>query len=267
MDKEIKWIRNLLVHIYPKDNVMLDFNLDYISKYIHIFNGKKIINVAQGSGLLNLDQFKNKLIKKGVDIKDIIFTTNKNNSLQEVEPFIKNLLPKVKSLNENEITFYCHSKGTSKKSFDIPKLWAKLMYENNLKDIRKIEKCLKKYPCCGILKKGIGKAGGLKSPWHFSGSFFWFKNKELFSKNWKKINAKHRCGVEIYLPLHFKSKEAYFLRYLLKKQHSGSGDFSNLKLIIEDKDYNNRYKNVWAIYKEGFKSKIKKMLKLINNFF
>jgi phosphopantetheinyl transferase (holo-ACP synthase) len=219
----IKMIRNLLFHACPKDNEMLYFNIRYLSKYFHLFNGKKVFNVAYGKDMMSLDDFKSILEKHNINTEQIIFTTSKNtNSLRERPAFFKNLLPKVKSLNENEITFFCHTKGVSYKSFQVPKTWARLMYEYNLNDINKIERILNKYPCCGpccgILKKGPSSWCGYHVPWHFSGTFFWFRNKSLFSKDWQHTRpGKH--GVETYLSTHFSTKEAKCLKFNLKKEH------------------------------------------------
>ena len=229
-------IRNLIFHAYPRDNEMLGINLEYLAKYIHLFNGAKVINIVRGTGLLSPDEFISLLESKQISTDKIIFTLSENSPLGETEPFIEKLLPAVRSLERNQITFYCHTKGVSKSTFDIPRIWAKLMWEHNLEDIDNVDRVLRQYPCCGVLKKGPGTIQDLKVPWHFSGTFFWFKNYQLFSKDWHQIDN-HRCGVEAYLAKYFPSESAHCLKYELKPKHGDTRRLMTWKSILQDEDY------------------------------
>ena len=103
-----------------------------------------------------------------------------------------------------------------------------------------VEEILKKYPCCGILKKGYHKKDEwchYDVPWHFSGTFFWFNNKRLFSKDWKNINVLNRFGVETYLSNYFSDKEAFCLKYNLKREHYNPFSLNVWKDILKCEDY------------------------------
>ena len=52
----------------------------------------------------------------------------------------------------------------------------------------------------------------IECPWHYSGTFFWFNNKKLFSiPNWQDV-PQSRWGVECYLGKHIDVEDAYCLR-------------------------------------------------------
>lgn len=215
---------------------MLGMNLEYLARYIRFFNGKKVVNVSMGPGLLSLDEFKSLMNEKCIEIEEIVFTVDESSPLGETKPFVENLLPEVESLDSREITFYCHTKGVSHMDFTIPKIWMRLMWEGNLGDIRKVERILETFPCCGVLKKGPGTVGELTAPWHFSGTFFWFRNDRIFNNDWRKIDD-HRCGVETYLSRRFDTNDAWCLKYDLKPRHGNTRLLRVWKDILGDPDY------------------------------
>ena len=215
---------NLIYHIAPfRGNEVWIKNIQCLLKYIRIFNNKKIVNVATGENCHNLEEVKKYFA--GYDAEFI--TTPNNPELRETASFIK-LLEKVYSLDSGEITFYAHTKGVSRASGgscgEAVRLWYEYMYRYNLSNIEKVREILKKYPCCGYFKiaKQIPWFPEF-SRWHYSGTFFWFNNYALFSKNWQDI-ALERFGTEAYLSRFFSSKEAYAL-------------FMNYKHELYDIDY------------------------------
>lgn len=185
------------------------FNIAQIKKHLHKFNGKKIININYE----NLCQAESFIKENFIEDYKISFsyTKNEQGEFSEVRPFIDKLIPSVYSLNENEYTFYAHTKGVtrfrSKDNF-ISLLWAYTMYDKNLNDFNFISKILEKYSCCGCLKLNKPYTCLSFVPWHYSGAFFWFNNKKLFSKNWQNIKPVMH-GLEGYMATHFTSEEAH----------------------------------------------------------
>jgi hypothetical protein len=208
-------------------NPILYFNISNLKRHLQKFNGKKIINITH-SDIVFAKQFVESNFSEYTDIQ--FFYTENTLEVHEIDPFINKLLPTVYSVNEDEYTFYGNSKGVSRygdpsKEF-VSLLWAYNLYEENLKDFDNICSILKNNACCGCFK--INKPFTALSfvPWHFSGTFFWFNNKKLFSKNtWKQIFPS-RYGVEGYPATHFSSEEAFCLAYELPE---GMEDIYNLK--------------------------------------
>jgi len=191
-------------------NPILYFNLSNLLRYIHKFNGKKIINV----NYLDESFAKNFINESFKDIHDIEFyftDNNQTNGWYELTPFITKLLPSVYSLNENEFTFYGHTKGVTRYNHEtefICLLWAHTMYTKNLDNFEFISNILKDYACCGTFKLNRPYSALAFVPWHYSGAFFWFKNKTLFSRDWERFYP-NIYGLEGYLATHHSSSEAY----------------------------------------------------------
>jgi len=194
---------------------MLDFNLKMLARHLDIFNHKRVINVAQGENLLSLDAFLERARCNGLDPERFEITTSENHPIhRETAAFVGILLPRVQSLDPEEITFFAHAKGISNPSSVESKKWAEYMYRYNLSDIPRVERALRKYACAGIFKI-VQPFTQIQLPWHYPGTFFWFNNARLFSKDWKKIEMS-RYGTERYLPRLFESGEAYCLAYALR---------------------------------------------------
>lgn len=205
--------RNLICHIAPLNNPMLDYNLRQIAKYIKVFNGRRIINIAQGVGLLKVSAIQDKMNLFGLQQgRDYEITLSANDSSRETGAFIDNLLPAIKSDDEKEITFFCHAKGITRKDSEPCRRWADFMYRYNLEDIEKVEWVLSnpRYVFAGIFK--IGPVPPVVPVWHFSGTFWWFNNARLFKRDWQKID-RQRFGTEAYPATVCAEQEGYCLAY------------------------------------------------------
>jgi len=205
---------NLIYHIYPpKGNQTWKDNIDRLKHYIHIFNNKKIVNIATGEGLAPPEE-----IFGYFNDPSIRFIETPNSpDLGEVVAFEK-LLKKVFSLDPGESTFYAHTKGSSrgKQRCAWPiQMWYEHMYKYNLENPQKIEKILSKAPCCGCLKENgnwdhynpAPEANFPFSNWYYAGTFFWFNHADLFTKDWRSIE-RNRWGVEMYLSKFFSGEDA-----------------------------------------------------------
>lgn len=195
-------VRNLLFHCYPISNWQWHF--EQLRKRIGLFNGKRVISLA-------IDKCNESLISEvtssAVDIFDEVHRFENNPKLREVVTF-EHLFGRVESENENEATLYAHSKGTSRTSRQIRR-WCGVLYTTLVDHWPVVQEILQKYPLAGSFKKvGIGwPVQESHSQWHYSGSWFWFRNVDLFSKNWKLIEQ-FAHGIETYPSLHFREDEA-----------------------------------------------------------
>lgn len=210
---------NLIYHIYfpGQENLILQYNIYLLKQYINKFNGKKIININFIGDINNAKVFIDKYFDIYHNI-EFIYTPNDESSLCETYIFFNKLLPRVYSLDDYEYTFFGHTKGVHKWSQNdqnmIFFLWCHTLYSRNLQDTNNIANILDTYTCCGTLKRNqpihfLENAG--YHTWHYTGAFFWFNNKKLFSKpNWYDHHGS-RYGLETYLPRILDSKEAFGL--------------------------------------------------------
>lgn len=181
-----------------------------LRNFWYAFNGKKVIALKTGEGL-----HEPEVVKKEFPNDDSIeFLPIANDSdLCEVRGFTS-LLEKISSLNQ-DITFYAHTKGVSpnQPKDGLPRIrrWRNIMYAYNLYDPGRIEYILQSYGCCGCFKKYGSHHLSTGAEWHFSGTFFWFKNLRLFSKpKWAEL-PDDRYAVEGYLANYFPEKSAFCL--------------------------------------------------------
>ncbi|KKL15930.1 hypothetical protein LCGC14_2500670 [marine sediment metagenome] len=203
-------LRNLIYFICPfASNDEWRKNVIALKKYWAIFNGKKIISISVGHGLCEASE-----VESYVGFNDVEFIHVDNcEKLGEVVAFVP-VLERVYSLNDTEISFYAHAKGVtpgkSVEELEAEEIWRNLMYVYCLSDSIKIDAILSHYACAGTFAKYGTHHLPMPVKWHFSGTFFWFNHKQLFSKNWRKIEN-NRYGVEGYLPLFFEEKNMFCL--------------------------------------------------------
>jgi len=192
-----RMVRNLIYFCYLKNSRIDEFsacNIFLINKYLHLFNGQRLIKVTGDH--LNIDHLHLKDLFKGCNV-EIIKNHPKN---RESECFIESI-KEIK--NKNSITFFAHNKGGSNNyADDAHKLWALSMYFFNLEApyLRQIEKGLSQDKVfSGILRKTVPCPPWVTQSWHYSGDFFWFNTKKLLKiPKWDNFK-KGRFAVENFM--------------------------------------------------------------------
>lgn len=201
-------VRNLLYHIMPKTT--WEWNVDQLAKRIQVFTGKLIFSIAHGAGLEELESVKRKILTKlpFTIHQNIIFIQVQNDrKLGEAKSF-PSLLSLASKFDRTGITFYAHAKGVTRPNHPSVTLWTDALYHFNLDNIEKVEALLKSYPIIGAFKR-YGKFAQFprNSLYHFSGSFYWFRNKDLFARDWTQIPQRF-YATEAYPSLIFTKDEA-----------------------------------------------------------
>jgi len=203
-------IRNLLYFICPIAESEYDWknNIDVLKEYLKVFNGRKIILVAQGEGIADVLE-----VKQRFGEGDFEFLTVKNSvSLGETHAF-KHSLGFLKSEDPNEATFYAHAKGVSPKyrnrhqMLDNIRTWRCCMYHFNLHSVKDVEAKLQQYAAYGCFKAEVSFTS--LDNWHYAGTFFWFRHDRIFTlPNWDNLLMK-RHGVEVFLGRLIEKETAY----------------------------------------------------------
>jgi hypothetical protein len=109
-----------------------------------------------------------------------------------------------------DATIYAHAKGVTRNPQHTAHRWTDLLYESMMDYWPVVEDLLTVCPVAGsFLKAGHGWADrDSKSAWHYSGSWFWFRNIALFNlPDWHKIDQ-FWSGIEPYPSLHFPIQQA-----------------------------------------------------------
>lgn len=196
--------RNLIYHITPfASNDIWLRNVRQLLRRMDLFNGKRVIAVATGEGLVAPDQVCAAFGNHQVEI----ITRPNSSQLRENATFLP-LLESVADPDPHKATFYAHAKGVGKDVCCLgdPKgsrYWRNAMYHELLDDWSRIDELLIDSAIVGTHCRQhnenhhIYPDGQSSSSWHFAGTFFWFRNDAVFStKKWRDVWQPTGWGAE-----------------------------------------------------------------------
>ena len=215
IEKYTEQSRHLLFHIWPRKTHAGTWqrNLDQLKIRWPLFTGKRVIAVATSGDSHPFEAVQEYM--HGYEC-EWIQVENKP-ELREVATFAQ-LFGSVENLPG--YTFYGQAKGVTKPVNPGVSIhaWTTTMYEILLDYWPLVEEALKTHCTAGIFKKMVdGAFGGSRSTWHYSGSFCWFKNAELWKRNWRAIEQVW-FGIESYPSMVFSREQAACLFYESTKQ-------------------------------------------------
>jgi len=196
--------KNLCYYIYPIKNSIWPFHIEQLKRYLHVFNGKKIITIATDENSVSAEE-----VQKALGRDDITWRLIRNDKvLWETAAFI-GMLKLVESLDPNEFTFYAHAKGVRRPDWAIEnaRIWSGTMYFLNLSSISLMERICATHDALGCYRHQVNHCG---SDWHYSGTYFWFRNSAVFSGNWTQI-IQHLYGVEGWIGQHIRLDRSFSL--------------------------------------------------------
>ena len=201
-------IRHLLYHVYPLDRdggAVWRWNVAELKRRIDLFNGRRVIGVAVGPETEPASAVHEALARLGCE-----FVERPNApALGEMTTF-PTLLESLSGYTGPEhATFYGHTKGVSS-SLRSPTVrrWAESMYETCLDYWPAVRRALRSHPLAGCWKRtNWGWPGQSRSTWHYSGTFRWSRNADLYGRNWREIDP-FWSGSESHTSLHFDEREA-----------------------------------------------------------
>lgn len=209
----VKWgkepVRHMIYHIWPtKRSESWRRNVTELRKRIEMFNGLRIVGIAVDGDTATPEEVKAEFSGCRVDHWVIVDNDKK---LGEGATFHKmmNLLPR----DENNITWYGHAKGTkyTEGQDGVVPRWTDMLYRTTLDHYSEVKKSLTQFPITGSMKR----YGDFNKPntwrWHYSGTFFWFRNADVFARpQWVRLVPFYGC-VECWPSCVFKASEAGFL--------------------------------------------------------
>ena len=233
-------IINLMYHVYPiSGKGVWEWNVDQILKRIDLFNGRRIVSIAIDNSTDSPDKVKKRF---GKAVSEYIVVKNVS-KYREVVPFVP-VLSVLESLNPNEVTFCGHAKGirqdivTWNGHTNPVRNWTEAMYITTLDNWPLISDLLKDKAMAGSFRRfGQFRVKGSKK-WHYSGTFYWFRHIDVFSKNWQ------------YVPLRFWGTEAW--PGCLFESNDTACIFADKcpVSLFHWKDWNKLYKDKFEIWKQ-----------------
>lgn len=191
-------ICNLIMHVLPvASNDVWKWNLQQIAQRQHLFNGKRVLAIAIESAV----KAKNRKVQTVSADEVLQFSESigltwthtrvfiNNQTLREVATFPW-LLETVCSGNPNELTFSCHAKGVTHSLDSITVRWAERQYRTCLDDWQTVWRTMERFSVAGAFRR----FGQFTTPgnhrWHYSGTNYWFRHDDVFSRDWRTIDQK-----------------------------------------------------------------------------
>lgn len=156
-------VRNLIYHIYynGEKSEYLSLNLSLLKNYMNTFNGRVIIKVAVDDIEVNTD-FIGLPHTKVLNDPSLCESSHFFDSLQDIDKSIAGM------------TFYGHAKGVSRTEAESFTRWIHALYYFNLERPSLYGKVFS-----GIFSKLLCCPPFVFSPWHYSGTFFWFDHTKV----------------------------------------------------------------------------------------
>ena len=219
-------VRHLTFHLWPvSDCGAWQWNCDRLIKRADLFNGRRVVAIAISKETDTADQVKHYLR----DFTDDFIVTQNDSRLREAATWVPMLRHLEEYRSESDVTFSCHAKGVRHKLrpdvqgstlFD----WTQAMYDT----------CLQWDPVASLLEEfaTVGSFRRLQShmtgrggfgPWHYSGAFYWWRNRDAFRRNW------------MYTPNQFFGTEAW--PGIMFETHESGVLFSDNTGDLYDKSY------------------------------
>jgi hypothetical protein len=183
--------RNLIYFIFPVKGPEWRRNVEQILQRRHLFNGTRVVAIAtQTDGGFATDPVED-VIEALKPLRAQILTFQ--NHIGEVVAF-HSLLKSVESLDANQITYYAHAKGVTKQGNPglegAVQKWTNAMHETLLDGIDEVEDILQSHAFAGAYRATGRPFKSFKQfySWHYPGTFYWFRNSDVFSlPHWPNI--------------------------------------------------------------------------------
>jgi len=177
--------RNLIYHVYPlASNGEWRLNVDELARYWSVFNGRKIVGVAEDVGTVDWEEVERAFPAD----PSIEWLVAENDPARGETVTFRTALEIVQSLDPDEATFFAHAKGITPAYQRQPatlasiRRWRSYMYRHCLQAPAAIDDVIRRYAVAGSLKQNHGRqeSGRPPSHWHFSGTYWWFNHARYF---------------------------------------------------------------------------------------
>jgi len=196
-------VRHLTYYVYPA-GPWWRWNLDELRKRIGLFNGRRLVAVATDEGSAQAGEVKELLAGDGCE-----FLLYRNDPGKREMVAHLDLLQRLQDYQvDGDVTFYGHAKGVSSHLYGAGvRRWIEEMYRGNLDCWPAVQRALRTHATCGVFRRILSPAPAAHVPWHYSGSFRWVRNKDLYSRNWRAIDM-NWYGPETYPGMQFTLAES-----------------------------------------------------------
>lgn len=187
--------RHLLYHLLPvAGNGVWQWNVQQLRQRWSQFTGRKLIAVATGDpfrrgarqgerdAVWTLDTVAAVRAELPNDAEVLIVQNDPE--LREVASWALLVNEIVTTAAPEDVVLYAHAKGVTRA--EPPNDWTSWLYELALDYPDKIDALLASHPVAGSFRRD-GPAFGGKAPWHYTGTFFWFRAGDMAKRPWRAM--------------------------------------------------------------------------------
>jgi hypothetical protein len=195
--------RNLLYHVWPVRGSTWRWNLDELTRRIDLFNGRRVIGIVCDERSEPAEAVQAYLDGHGCE-----YVIAPNDARGEAATF-PSMLERVASTRDDEVSFYAHAKGVKYEPQCPPSVrrWAEVQYGVTLDDWLGVKEQLQRYAMTGVFRKhGRFRNHRNVGDWHYSGTFFWMRHADVFTRRWEDV-PQFYGGVEAWPGMHFQRDE------------------------------------------------------------
>jgi hypothetical protein len=196
-------VRHLIYHVYPRGPVWR-WNIEQLRQRMSLFNGSRTIGIAHDALSDPPEAVQEALAGLGID-----WIVRPNDPhMREMVTYPHLVAVPSRWAGLGDATFYGHAKGISSEPWAPGvRRWTTAMYLACLDHWPHVQRCLQEYPVAGpFLRRWTGLPGHSVT-WHYSGTFRWYRNRDMYSRDWQCI-GQNWCGAEGHIPMHFRREEA-----------------------------------------------------------
>lgn len=199
-------VRNCTYHIWPVRGGAWQWNCDQLLQRASLFTGKRIVAIVTSADAEPAEVVMDYM--RGFATEFIVLRNDRQ--LREVTTFVP-MLERLEEGGVNEVTFCCHSKGVRHKVAVDDEgstlfRWAAAQYETCLDHWDLVAEQLRTKAMTGSFKRHGMFATRGNNKWHYSGTFYWFRNHDVFQRNWRYVDQKF-FGTESWPGHMFKADE------------------------------------------------------------
>lgn len=181
--------RHLTCHLWPvRDFGAWQWNCDQLLSHADLFNGKRIVSIAVSDETDSADAVRDYLR----DFTTEFIVVKNDPKIREVATWLPMLSRLQRYQGESDVTFSCHGKCVrhNLKLADAAGStvfrWTAEMYETCL-NWWLVRPILERAAMAGSFRRFMTAHRNAWGPWHYSGTFYWWRNRDVFRRNWEYV--------------------------------------------------------------------------------
>lgn len=195
-------VRHLTYHLYPAGEVWR-WNVQQLLDRLSLFNGRRLIAVATSPATASFAEVCDRFADLDVELVEV----PNDGTLREMSsyPYLVERMSAYRGLED--ATWYGHGKGATSEAWAPgARRWTSAMYQSLLDFWPAVRRELRTACAVGIYRRMRTGLPESSVRWHYSGTFRWVRNADLYSRDWSKID-RNWCGSEGHIPKHFSPEE------------------------------------------------------------